>query len=143
MTRYTNLLAFACFTLSLISPANAQQLSVQPGEWAYSATGVIGPIPLSESGTECISANEATADLDELLGDVSADCAITTSRRVGNRLTAEIVCRGSLSVKADLEVILDREDVAIEISGSMAADGNAELPVQIIGKANRIGSCAG
>ena len=141
MKKPLSILAIAMGLSSFAAMAHAQTINVEPGEWQYSANGVLGPLPFSERGTECVAPDEASANLEELVAGLDADCAIRNVVQDGGQLTAAIVCEGSLSLRADLDIDVTGSAARVNVIGQMTAGEGVEFPVDLSGTAVRTGAC--
>ena len=141
MKKPLSILAIAMGLSSFAAMAHAQTINVEPGEWQYSANGVLGPLPFSESGTECVAPDEASANLEELVADLDADCAIRNVVQVGSKLTAALVCEGSPSLRADLDMDVTGSAARVNVIGQMSLGEDVEFPVDLSGTAKRVGAC--
>lgn len=141
MKKSLSIMAVAMGLSSFAAIAYAQTINIEPGEWQYSANGVLGPIPFSERGTECIAPDEASADLEELVAGLDANCAISNVAQDGSKLTAALVCEGSLSLTADLDMDVTGSAARVNVTGQMTLGEGLEFPVDLSGTAVRTGAC--
>ena len=138
MKKQTLLLALAFSVLA--APGIAQEISIDPGKWQYTVGGLMGPIPMNENGIDCVSEDEATADLSDLVSSIG-ECTISDAVRAGDKLTASLVCVSPLPMTADLNMTIAGNAAQVEVTGAMAIGGTTEFPVQLNATAERIGSC--
>lgn len=123
------------------SPAQAQQISIMPGEWRYSVEGSIGPAPLSEEGTECIRQDEAQVSLKALVDDLDNDCVVTAFEETASTLKASMVCTGNLSLSAEAVVERTGTRADAKLTGSLFTGTALEAPIALTGTARRLGTC--
>lgn len=123
--------------------ASAQTISIEPGEWEYNLEGQFGPTAISDDGTDCVSPDEATADLADLIEGLGNDCRLTAFERAGDRLTASVVCTGNLPLHADAEVTMSDGAAEADMTGTLFTDTPAEAPLAMRATARRIGQCSG
>ena len=143
MTNSAMPLALILSALVFLPGANAQEISIEPGEWRYSVNGLLGLFPLTEDGTECVSPDEATADLQELVDGLGAECTLENAKRVGNNITASVACEGALPIEADVDITATSTKADIKVVGTMSTGGSTEFPVNLNATAERLGSCRG
>ena len=127
--------------LALALPADAQEITVNPGNWQYSANGVMGPIVVSESGTECVAPEEAMVDLRQIVEDLDAECVLSDIEQSGEKLTATLTCQGALPLTAELDVAVTDSGARANIRGQMSAGEGLDFPVDLSATAIRTGAC--
>ena len=140
--RLLSALCVGAFALASIS--EAQDISVEPGEWKYSANGVMGPIPLSENGTGCVVPEQASVNLDEFVkGVLDASCSISDVEQDGGKLTAVLTCDETVLLTADLDMELTDAAARVNVTGEMKVSEGVAFPVDLSGTAVRLGECSG
>lgn len=127
--------------ICLASAAFAQTLSVEPGNWVWSATVNMSGIPISQEGTECVRPEEATQSLSELTTGLDDGCAVSDVEQTGNTTRFSVVCQGDIGLEADGRIDLLGQEVRLELEGALSLDGQTPTPVKASGKANRRGTC--
>lgn len=136
-------LALAALTSTFAATASAQTISIDPGEWRYIIDGKLGPTPLSNSGTDCVSPDEATADLGDLVNALSNDCNLISSDQSGDSISAKVVCTGSLPIEADLALTVAGDSAEAVATGALFTGTPAEAPISFMATAIRTGQCSG
>lgn len=135
--------------LSANSAAADRTIQVEPGLWEYTHTleipGLLSPI--TRPKTECVSAGDARRNLSDLLGGLSgeAGCTISNLKDNLNTVKFDMTCSpnlGSKSLHTDghLEFRYGRTAISGSATGVISI-GGAEIAVNALGYAQRIGRC--
>lgn len=130
--------------------ASAERIiTVEPGLWEYTHSLAIPGLlnPTGTPKTECISAEEATQSLSDLLGDLSDDagCSVMNLKDTLNTVKFDLSCsrkfeRVSLSATGHLAFRYGRTRITGRTTGLISLNG-VEMNIVATGIAQRIGRC--
>lgn len=149
----TAIFCFSAYLLGFGTQAAATDRIVrfEPGLWEYTHTLEIPGLlsPTSTPKTECISADDATLNLAELLSELATNgkCEIDNVKDTLNTVELDLACKpeiGTTVVNAGGHVAFryGRTKITGHATGKISA-GASELFVDARGEARRIGRCQG
>lgn len=137
------LFAGSGFVFALMGTAQAQTYSVDPGQWDWQADGILAGAPMPFEGTDCLSANEATIDVDNALSEAGlGHCEYDEGATVGNRTDFTLSCsEGEIVFTADGTVTVDRRKVTLKADGFIVMEGLGDVPAFVQATASHKGQC--
>lgn len=127
---------------ALATLANAQTVSVPPGEWSWTAELDMGGLPLQDKGVKCVLPEEAELDLGVATRGIDEACSLFGWNTQGEVTNFSLVCLGDQY--ADLSGVLTQTDDAAELvlAGKARLGEAAEIAVTGKALATRTGDCS-
>jgi len=131
--------------LCMASAANAQSVSVNPGQWEYTTDimmeSAMGSMPQSDSDSSCLKPEDATqtpADFAE------SGCEVTKSSMDGETLKFSLSCdQMGVPMEGKMAITPMDNGNALDISGEMSGEvpQMGEMKVTIKASGKRVGAC--
>lgn len=122
--------------LSLGALAQADEIEVLPGQWIYEVTALLGFVPLTEGGNECVSERGAKRSLSRTAASLGDGCSIASTDPIDGGYRFVMRCNGNLAGEVDGEITTTGENATLSASGWVSQEG-VEVPVSVQGKAER------
>ena len=124
------------------APSIAEDVTVAPGLWSYQASATLGPIPLTEAGSECVDQTEASMSLNDLIRKMNAACSVTRQNAIDGGYSFDVSCSGGPDGTMSGTLLVTDVNLVLDATGYAGAPGN-ELPVAISGQATRVADSCG
>ena len=132
----TRILA-ACAVLSALPAAAVADTAVSPGLWSYQASYGLGPIPMRDEGSQCVSAEMASKSYEALLNDINPNCSVTSSSQQADGFHFSMQCSGGPEGELDGRLIASANEASLNATGWTGTSDNA-IPVILSAFATRI-----
>ncbi len=130
----------AAAIVACTSGAAADTISVRPGLWQWELKAVVGPAPITQSGTECVAADEASISFEELAADLNNACTVARLDTTPTGVSFSLVCSGD--VPGQIDGVFDYSDDAAKLNAAGEANlGGAPAPLSVDANATRLGAC--
>ncbi|ACT58178.1 DUF3617 domain-containing protein [Hirschia baltica] len=115
-------------------------IAIEPGAWEWTHETMIGPAPITSTETQCVTPDEATVSLNDIVEDLSGYCAMADVTTTEKGYAFKLNCDGDVKGIANGELSASRRAISLNASGAASFYGMM-APFTIQADAKYVGAC--